>query len=170
MAPAPQTAPVTVRLQRTFQAPREKVFQAWTRPEELKRWSAPGDLTTPVAEVDLRVGGRYRIDMRAPDGTLHRVTGTYREVESPKPPGLYLAVGDDARGDRDARDRRVPRPGGAHGGRAHARAASRRRGAGAARARLERLLRETGHPVRGEDVTARTQQVCSHAGRPGHPP
>src|SRR5438445_13670197 len=83
MAPAPQTAPVTVRLQRTFQAPREKVFQAWTRPEDLKRWSAPGDLTTPVAEVDLRVGGRYRIDMRAPDGTLHRVTGTYREVDPP---------------------------------------------------------------------------------------
>src|SRR3989441_9138601 len=60
-----------------------KVFQAWTRPEELKRWSAPGDLTTPVAEVDLRVGGRYRIDMRAPDGTLHRVTGTYRQVDPP---------------------------------------------------------------------------------------
>ena len=36
MAPAPQTAPVTVRLQRTFQAPREKVFQAWTRPEDLR--------------------------------------------------------------------------------------------------------------------------------------
>ena len=83
MAPAPQTSPVTVRLQRTFQAPREKVFQAWTRPEDLKRWSAPGDLTTPIAEVDLRVGGRYRIDMRAPDGTLHRVTGTYREVDPP---------------------------------------------------------------------------------------
>src|SRR5436309_16019127 len=83
MAPAPQTAPVTVRLQRTFQAPREKVFQAWTRPEDLKRWSAPGDLTTPIAEVDLRVGGRHRIDMRAPDGTLPPVTGTYRDVAPP---------------------------------------------------------------------------------------
>src|SRR2546422_7814419 len=106
MAPAPQTAPVTVRLQRTFQAPREKVFQAWTRPEDLKRWSAPGDLTTPVAEVDLRVGGRYRIDMRAPDGTLHRVTGTYREVDPPNRL-VYTWQGETTPGATRSEERRV---------------------------------------------------------------
>ena len=83
-APAPQTAPVTLRLRRTFAAPREKVFQAWTQPEQLKRWKAPGDFTTPVAEVDLRVGGKYRIHMQAPDSTLHKLIGTYRVVDPPR--------------------------------------------------------------------------------------
>ena len=84
MAKGTQTAPITLHLRRTVPAPRERVFQAWTRPEDLKRWAGPGDLTTPLAEVDLRVGGRYRIHMQAPDGTLHRVAGTYREVVPPE--------------------------------------------------------------------------------------
>ena len=83
MAPASQTAPVTLRLTRVFAAPRERVFRAWTDPEALKRWSGPGDLVAPLAEVDLRVGGRYRIHMRAPDGTVHKVTGLYQVVEQP---------------------------------------------------------------------------------------
>jgi len=84
MARAPQTAPATLQVRRTFQAPRAKVFQAWTEAQALKRWSAPGDFITPLADVDLRVGGRYRIHMQAPDGTLHKVTGTYRVVDPPK--------------------------------------------------------------------------------------
>jgi uncharacterized protein YndB with AHSA1/START domain len=74
---------VTLELRRIFAAPRERVFRAWTAPEELKRWHAPGPLSTPLAEVDLRVGGTYRIHMRAPDGNEHRVTGVYREVDPP---------------------------------------------------------------------------------------
>lgn len=73
----------TLRLRRTFAAPRERVFRAWTTPEEMKQWKAPGELTTPVAEVDLRPGGKYRIHMRAPDGALHRLVGVYRVVEPP---------------------------------------------------------------------------------------
>ena len=84
MAPTSQTAPVTLRLTRSFAAPREKVFRAWTDPEALKQWAAPGDLTTPLAEVDLRVGGRYRIHMRTPDGTAHKVTGVYQTVDPPR--------------------------------------------------------------------------------------
>jgi len=84
MAATPQTAPVSLRLSRSFAAPPEKVFRAWTEPATLKRWSAPGDMTAPLAEVDLRVGGRYRIHMQAPDGTMHIVMGVYREVEPPR--------------------------------------------------------------------------------------
>lgn len=80
-ATAPRTA--TLRLRRTFPAPPERVFRAWTDPEALKRWSGPGAFTTPLAEVDLRVGGAFRIHMRAPDGTEHRVRGVYREVAPP---------------------------------------------------------------------------------------
>ncbi len=76
----------TARLQirRTFQAPRDRVFRAWTSAEELKRWHAPAPLTTPVVEVDLRVGGKYRIVMQAPDGSRHSAVGEYREIDPPK--------------------------------------------------------------------------------------
>jgi uncharacterized protein YndB with AHSA1/START domain len=50
----------------------------------MKQWKAPGEMTTPLAEVDLRVGGKYRIHMRAPDGALHRLVGAYRLVDPPR--------------------------------------------------------------------------------------
>ena len=84
MVPPPQTAAVTLRLARTFAASRDRVFRAWTEPAALKRWFAPGDLTTPVAEVDLRVGGQYRVHMQAPDGTMHQLRGTYRQIDPPR--------------------------------------------------------------------------------------
>ena len=79
-----QRSAVTLRLRRTFAAPPERVFRAWTTPEEMKQWKAPGDMTTPVAEVDLRPGGKYRIHMRAPDGAEHHLVGVYRTVEPPR--------------------------------------------------------------------------------------
>jgi uncharacterized protein YndB with AHSA1/START domain len=76
----------TLRLERTFDAPAQDVFDAWTNPEVLKRWwgvSPSG--RTPVAEVDLRVGGAYRLSMEDPDaGTVHTVRGEYREVRRPE--------------------------------------------------------------------------------------
>jgi len=83
MATRERHSTVTLRLRRTFQASRERVFRAWTTPEEMKQWKAPGAMITPVAEVDLRPGGTYRIHMQAPDGTLHRLVGVYRVVEPP---------------------------------------------------------------------------------------
>lgn len=65
----------------TFQAPPEKVFDAWTNPKALTQWFGPTDeFTVPLAEVDLRVGGAYRIQMKSPDGELHTVIGTYKEI------------------------------------------------------------------------------------------
>ncbi len=58
-----------------------KVWRAITEPEMLKKWMAPGDdFKIPVAEAELRVGGRYHIVMNAPDGQVHDVSGVYREV------------------------------------------------------------------------------------------
>ena len=79
-----QRSTVTLRLRRTFAARPERVFRAWTTPQEMKQWKAPGPLSTPVAEVDLRPGGAYRIHMQAPDGALHRLVGVYRVVDPPK--------------------------------------------------------------------------------------
>ncbi len=81
-SPTKQLNSLTVR--RIIPAPQALVFDAWTNPEQLKRWSAPGDLVNPLVEVDLRAGGRYRIDMLAPDGREHRVTGVYRLVDPPR--------------------------------------------------------------------------------------
>ncbi len=74
-----------LQIERTFDAPVERVFEAWTSEEVLRRWlhGMPG-WETPTAEVDLRVGGRIRIVMRDPsDGTEAGATGEYRVVEPP---------------------------------------------------------------------------------------
>ena len=79
-----QQRPVTLRLRRTFKATRDRVFRAWTTPEEVTRWKGPGPLETLVADIDLRVGGRYRVHLRTPDGVENRLVGEYREVDPPK--------------------------------------------------------------------------------------
>jgi uncharacterized protein YndB with AHSA1/START domain len=55
-------------LTRLIDAPREKLFRAWTEPEVLKQWFTPAPYTTPVAELDVRPGGANLIVMRDPEG------------------------------------------------------------------------------------------------------
>lgn len=74
----------TLVIERVFDAPRELVFEAWTRPEHLTKWWGPFDFTLPHCEVDLRVGGRYRFCMRSPAGEDHWVWGEYREIVEPE--------------------------------------------------------------------------------------
>ncbi len=82
--PQPQLETALV-IKRQFDAPREKVFKAWTDPQALMQWYAPADdFKTPVATVDLRVGGGYRIEMIKPDGSRHCVSGRYKEVRAPE--------------------------------------------------------------------------------------
>lgn len=72
---------ISLNLVRTIKAAPEKIFAAWTEPETLKRWMAPGDdMSVALAETDLRAGGRYRIVMRETNGTEHRAGGIYREI------------------------------------------------------------------------------------------
>jgi uncharacterized protein YndB with AHSA1/START domain len=67
-------------LTRIINAPREKVFRAWTEPELLKQWFAPLPYTTPVVKTDLRPGGSSLVVMRGPDGTEMPNRGVYLEV------------------------------------------------------------------------------------------
>jgi uncharacterized protein YndB with AHSA1/START domain len=73
-----------VRIERTFAASAEDVFDAWTSPEVMRRWLRPGvDWDTPEAEVDLRVGGKVRVVMRKPDGTEVEAQGEYTLIDRP---------------------------------------------------------------------------------------
>jgi len=67
-------------LTRLINAPREKVYRAWTDPELMKQWFAPKPYTTPVVEVDVRPGGSAYIVMRGPDGKDMPNRGVYLEV------------------------------------------------------------------------------------------
>ncbi len=79
------SAATTLLLKRTFNAPREKVFKAWTDPKQMKKWIIPQDgFSVPNADVNFRVGGKYRIEMLSPEGVCHTATGTYREIAVPK--------------------------------------------------------------------------------------
>jgi uncharacterized protein YndB with AHSA1/START domain len=73
-----------VTLTRIFDAPRALVWKAWTDPAMLARWWGPHGFTNPVCEADVRVGGKILIHMRAPDGTVHPMTGTFDEVAEPE--------------------------------------------------------------------------------------
>jgi uncharacterized protein YndB with AHSA1/START domain len=73
------------RLERSFAAAPEDVFDAWTNPEVLRRWwTRDAGVASPGCEVDLRVGGRYVLRMRDRSGELHIVGGEYREVDRPR--------------------------------------------------------------------------------------
>jgi uncharacterized protein YndB with AHSA1/START domain len=75
----------SLRLARRYPAAPEKVWRAWTDPQALKRWWGPGRQDpVSLAELDLRVGGRFRIVFGGPAGTDHEVQGVYREVVPPR--------------------------------------------------------------------------------------
>ena len=67
-------------LERVIDAPREKVFAAWTDPEQMKQWFAPKPWTTPHVETDLRAGGSSLVVMRSPEGQEIPCQGVYLEV------------------------------------------------------------------------------------------
>jgi uncharacterized protein YndB with AHSA1/START domain len=74
---------IVLELRRTYPTPRERVFRAWTDPEQVKKWFGPKGCTCPEAELDLRVGGRYRFVLEEPDGR-HIVAGEYVEISAPE--------------------------------------------------------------------------------------
>jgi uncharacterized protein YndB with AHSA1/START domain len=72
-----------LRLRRIYSDSREEIFDAWTDPEKMREWLCPVGATIPFIEVDLRVGGAFRIDMQSEHG-LHSHTGEYREITRPE--------------------------------------------------------------------------------------
>jgi uncharacterized protein YndB with AHSA1/START domain len=71
-------------ISRVFDAPPRRLFEVWTDPEHIARWWGPRGFTVPHHEIDIRVGGAFRVCMRSPDGTDHWVRGVYREIVAGK--------------------------------------------------------------------------------------
>ena len=72
-----------LEMRRVLPAPRARVFQALTEPRDLAEWWGPRGFTTPSAQIDLRVGGRYRFTMQPPDGESFHLSGEFTEVDPP---------------------------------------------------------------------------------------
>jgi uncharacterized protein YndB with AHSA1/START domain len=80
----PVGEPVIV-MKRTFDAPRELVWRAFTTPEHVSRWWGAKSMgTTRVVELDLKPQGNWRYEQTAPDGTVYAFVGTYLEIDAPK--------------------------------------------------------------------------------------
>ena len=95
-APAGQPS-TTIRVERTFRARAQDVFDAWTSVEALRRWwHAEHDSETPHAELDLRVGGAIRITMRDPElGQDHGGVGQFTEIDPPRQLAFTWTWDDD---------------------------------------------------------------------------
>lgn len=82
------TAPTTVRLQRTFAAPPERVYDAWLQPALMKRWFAPDGVDVSDCAVDARIGGAYRVRQQRDGVPLGGFDGEFLELE----PGIRIVL------------------------------------------------------------------------------
>jgi uncharacterized protein YndB with AHSA1/START domain len=92
-----QKAGYVVRIERTFAAPAEEVFDAWTSPEVMRRWFRPAPGWGEArAEVDLREGGMVRVLMSRPDGTEAGAQGEYTLIDRPHRLVMNWTFDDDS--------------------------------------------------------------------------
>ena len=73
-----------ITLTRVFKAPRQLVYEAFSKPELLKRWFGPRGWSLVTCDVDVRVGGGFRFVLRGPDGRELGMRGVYREITPPE--------------------------------------------------------------------------------------
>ena len=73
-----------IRVERVFDAPRDRVFAAFTDPKLIPEWYGPRGVTTVVDQMDVRPGGSWRFVMRDSDGSESGFRGTYREISAPE--------------------------------------------------------------------------------------
>jgi len=79
----PKKLAATLLVRRRINAAREKLFAAWTQPALLVRWWGPQGVACTAAEIDLRVGGTYRIANQFPDGMVVWIAGIFEVIEPP---------------------------------------------------------------------------------------
>jgi len=71
---------LSLQVKRMVKAKRQRVFDAWTKPELMHLWFAPGTMTAPHASTDLRVGGAHRVEINGDADVTHVASGVYQEI------------------------------------------------------------------------------------------
>jgi uncharacterized protein YndB with AHSA1/START domain len=99
-------------VRRTIRAPIERVFAAWTQPEHLQRWWGPAGMRCNAAEIDLRVGGRYRIGNEAANGDVVWIEGEFERIDPPRELVYTWRIGSEARAPERVTVRFEPKDGG----------------------------------------------------------
>ena len=85
----------TLILKRMLNAPQERAFKAWTSAEHIQQWMQPEPgMVVPLASMDLRVGGKFRIQMKTPDGEFFTAVGVFKEVKAAGAAGLHVGLGE----------------------------------------------------------------------------
>ncbi|HTP69829.1 MAG TPA: SRPBCC domain-containing protein [Dongiaceae bacterium] len=75
----------TLQIRRTFAAPRERVYRAWTDAKQFALWFHPTvEYTTIITQMDLRNGGAYKLEMHHKGGNVSKLEGRYKEVNPPE--------------------------------------------------------------------------------------
>jgi uncharacterized protein YndB with AHSA1/START domain len=95
--PALQTADRDFVITRTFDAPRDLVFKAWTEPERMKQWWGPCGFTSTTCNLDLRPGGSMHYCLRSPEGREMWGRFAFREITTPERL-VYVGSFSDAQG------------------------------------------------------------------------
>src|SRR5277367_2219789 len=75
-----QNETITVEVKKEIKAPAEKLFKAWTEPDQMVKWMGGNMVTSVRVDQDLRIGGQYRFSTVKPDGKTGVTTGTYKEI------------------------------------------------------------------------------------------
>jgi len=74
---------ITLVVRRTIRASAERLFAAWTDPDQIRTWWGPGAITCPEAQIDLNVGGTYRIANEQPGQPLLWIVGEFERIDPP---------------------------------------------------------------------------------------
>ena len=76
---------MNLTMKKTYNGPCNLVFEAWTNPQIIKKWFSPdGKWAVEVAEMNVTIGGKYRIEMQSPDNRTWDVYGEYKEIKPNK--------------------------------------------------------------------------------------
>lgn len=73
-----------LEIRRTFDASLEDAWAAWTDPDQVAKWFAPGPMNAQVHRYEVREGGEFEVDMVDPDGNVHKAVGTFRTIQPKK--------------------------------------------------------------------------------------
>ena len=74
---------ITLEVRKTIRATPQQLFDAWTQPSILRRWWGPKGMTCIAAQIDLRIGGGYRIANRFEDGRVIWIAGEFEQIDPP---------------------------------------------------------------------------------------